>query len=60
MRREILSFISGFVTDIEVNVPKISIPLWADPKLWLAGAAILIIITIVAIYYKVFTGEKRP
>ena len=33
---------------------------WADPRIWLVAAAILVIVTIVLIYYEVFTGEKRP
>lgn len=34
--------------------------LWADPRVWLIAAGILVIVTIILIYYKVFTGEKKP
>lgn len=34
--------------------------LWADPRLWLIAAVLLVVITIIMIYYKVFTGEKKP
>lgn len=34
--------------------------IWGDPKIWLIAAGLLVIITIVMIYYKVFRGEKRP
>jgi len=33
--------------------------IWADPIVWLASAAVLIIVTIILIYYKVFLGDKR-
>jgi hypothetical protein len=33
---------------------------WTDPNVWLAAAVILVILTIVMIYYKVFTGERGP
>ncbi len=34
-------------------------PKWADPRIWLATAAILVILTLIMIY-KAFTSEKRP
>lgn len=33
---------------------------WLDPKIWLIGAGLIVIITILAIYFKIFHGEKRP
>ena len=33
---------------------------WMDPKIWLIGALLIVIITILGIYFKVFQGEKRP
>jgi len=34
--------------------------IWADPRIWLVVAAALVIVTIILIYYEVFTGEKKP
>jgi len=34
--------------------------LWADPRVWLITAAVLVLLTIILIYYKVFMGEKKP
>lgn len=34
--------------------------IWADPGVWIVAAAILVILTIVLIYYKVFTAEEKP
>ena len=33
--------------------------IWADPRVWLISAAVLVIVTIILIYYKVFLGDKR-
>lgn len=41
-----------------VDIP--SPGLWADPRAWIAAAVVLMILTIIMIYYNVFTGEKRP
>lgn len=35
-----------------------SLGVWADPRIWLTAAAIIVILTAVMIYFKVFTGEK--
>lgn len=37
-----------------------SLGFWGDPRVWIAAAVVLIILTIIMIYYEVFTGEKRP
>lgn len=34
--------------------------LWGDPRVWLISSVVLIILTIVLIYYKVLTAEKGP
>ncbi len=42
---------------VEAGIPSPGV--WADPGIWLAAAVILVIITIIMIYYKVFLGDKR-
>jgi hypothetical protein len=32
---------------------------FTDPKLWLIGAAVLVVVTLLCIYLKIFRGEKR-
>lgn len=32
---------------------------WADPRIWLAVAVIIAILTILMIYYRVFKGDGR-
>jgi hypothetical protein len=34
--------------------------LWADPRVWVIAAVVIIIMTIILIRYKVFEGEKGP
>jgi hypothetical protein len=33
---------------------------FGDPNLWILGAAAIVVLTILMIYFKVFSGEKRP
>ena len=37
-----------------------SLGFFGEPGLWLAAAVVIVIITIILIYFKVFSGEKRP
>lgn len=34
--------------------------LWADPRVWVIAAVVIVIMTIILIYYKVFEGETKP
>lgn len=36
-----------------VNIP--SLGLWADPRVWVVAAVVLMILTIILIYYEVLT-----
>ncbi|MFH1623324.1 MAG: hypothetical protein ABIA12_02290 [Candidatus Aenigmatarchaeota archaeon] len=40
------------------EVPMYQAPQWADPKIWLITAAVLVVITLVAIYMRFEGGQK--
>ncbi len=34
--------------------------IWADPRVWIVAAVVLVILTVILIYYEVLTTERVP